>query len=97
MKVKEQHFDCCSSSFNYFNVVPLLDPVSGVKLSLRTVSAVERGFKLQMGQTKDHKIGIFCFHAKHAVLRRKSNDWLARNQDNVSEWSDISTHGLLFQ
>jgi hypothetical protein len=23
------------------------------------------------------------FSAKHAVLRRKSKDWLARNQDNV--------------
>jgi hypothetical protein len=22
---------------------------------------------------------------------------LARNQNNVSEWSDMSTHGLLFQ
>jgi hypothetical protein len=22
---------------------------------------------------------------------------LTRNQNNVSEWSDISTHGLLFQ
>jgi hypothetical protein len=38
-----------------------------------------------------------CFSAKHAALRRKSKDWLARNQNNVSEWSDISTSGLLFQ
>ena len=29
-------------------------------------------------------------------LRRKSKDWLARNQDNVSEWGDMSTRGLLF-
>ena len=35
--------------------------------------------------------------AKQATLRRKSKDWLARNQNNVSEWSDMSTHGLLFQ
>jgi hypothetical protein len=27
-------------------------------------------------------------------LRRKSKDWLARNQNNISEWSDMSTHGL---
>jgi len=27
----------------------------------------------------------------------KSKDWLARNQDNVSEWGDMSTCGLLFQ
>jgi predicted LPLAT superfamily acyltransferase len=38
-----------------------------------------------------------CFSAKHAALRRESKDWLARNQNNVSEWSDISTRILLFQ
>jgi hypothetical protein len=47
--------------------------------------------------TKDYKIGICCFFAKHAALRRKGKDWLARNQDNVSEWGDLSTRGLLFQ
>jgi len=35
------------------------------------------------GQTKDYKIGIRCFSAKHAVLRRKRKYWLARNQNNV--------------
>jgi hypothetical protein len=39
---------------------------------------------------KDYQIGICCFSAKHAVLRRKSKDWLVRNQNNVSEWSDMS-------
>ena len=48
------------------------------------------------GQTKDYTIVICCFSAKHAALRRKSKDWLARNQNNVSQWSDISTRGLLF-
>jgi len=48
-------------------------------------------------QTKEYKIGICCFSAKHAALRRKSKDWLAQNQNNVSEWSNISTCGLLFQ
>ena len=33
--------------------------------------------------------------AKHAVLRRKSKDWSARDQNNVSKWSDMSTRGLL--
>jgi len=28
------------------------------------------------GQTKNYKIGICCFSAKHAALRRKSQDWL---------------------
>jgi len=47
-------------------------------------SAVDRGFEPWLGQTKDYKIGICCFSAKHAALRRKSKDWLARNQNNVS-------------
>jgi hypothetical protein len=58
---------------------------------------VEHGFKPWSGQTKDHKIGICCFSTKHAALRRKSKDWLARNKNNVSEWSDMPIRGLLFQ
>ena len=60
-------------------------------------SAVDRGFKPRLGKTKDYKIGICCVSAKHAALRRKSKDWLARNQDNVSEWGDMSIRELLFQ
>ena len=60
-------------------------------------SVVDRGFEPRSGQTKDDKIGICCFSAKHAALRRKSKDLVARNQNNVSEWSDMSTRGLLFQ
>ena len=65
-------------------------------VSVLTSRAVGRGFEPQSGQTKDYKIGSCCFSAKNAALRRKSKDWLARNRDNVSELSDISTHGLLF-
>jgi hypothetical protein len=59
--------------------------------------AVNRGCELLSGQTKDYEIGICCFSAKHAGLKKKSKDWLDRNQDNVSEWSDMSTRRLLFQ
>ena len=48
-------------------------------------------------QTKDYTIGICSFSAKHKSLRRKGNNWLARNQNNVSEWSDMSNRGMLFQ
>ena len=51
--------------------------------------------RARSGQTKDYKIGICSFSAKHAALMRNSKDWLAQNQKNVSEWSDMSTHGLL--
>ena len=44
-------------------------------------SAVDRGFEPRSGKTKDYKIGICCFFAKHAALRKKSKDGLARNQN----------------
>jgi uncharacterized protein YaeQ len=60
-------------------------------------NAVDRWLEPRSGQTKDYKIGICCFSAKHAALRRKSKEWLAQNQNNVSEWSNMSTSGFLFQ
>ena len=71
--------------------------IGGVMISVLASSAVDRGFEPWSSETKYYAIGICCFSAKHAALRRKSKDWLARNQNNVSEWSDISTRGLLFQ
>ena len=60
-------------------------------------SAEDLHFEPRSGQTKDYEMGICCFCAKHAALSRKSKDWLARNQDNVSEWGDMSIRRLLFQ
>jgi hypothetical protein len=58
-------------------------------------SAVDRGFELRSGKTKDYKIGICCFSARHAALRGKNKDWLARNQDNGSECGGLSIQGLV--
>ena len=66
-------------------------------VSVLVSNAVDRGFEPQSSQTKDYKIGICWFSANQAALRSKSKDWLARNQNNVSEWSDMSLRGLLFQ
>ena len=66
-------------------------------VSVLSSNSVDRGFQPRTGQTKDYEIGICCFSAKHAALRRKSKYWLARNHSNVFEWSDMSTRGLLFQ
>ena len=65
-------------------------------VSVLVSSAVDRGLEVRSGQTKDYKIGICCFCAKHTALSRKSKNWLIRNQNSMSEWSDMSTHGLLF-
>ena len=51
--------------------------IGGVIVSVLASSAVDCGFESQSGQTKDYKIGICCFSAKHVALRRKSKDWLA--------------------
>jgi hypothetical protein len=50
---------------------------------------VDHGFEPQSGQFKDYKTGICCFSAKHAALRRKSKNGLARNQDIVSNREEI--------
>jgi hypothetical protein len=55
--------------------------IGGVMVSMFTSSAVDRGFEPRSGQTKDYKIGICCFSAKHTTLRRKS----------------MSIRGLLYQ
>ena len=79
-------------------IQPSGNRIGGVMVSVLISSAVDRGFEPRSGQTKDYEIGICCFSAKHTALRRKSKDWLARNQDNVFELGDMSIRrGLLFQ
>jgi hypothetical protein len=46
---------------------------NGVKVS---VQVLIMGSCSGSGQTKDYKIGIFCFSVKYGALRRKSKDWL---------------------
>ena len=65
--------------------------------SVLVSSALDRGFEFRSGQTKDYKIGICYLSSKHAALRGKSQYGLVQNQDNVSEWGDMSTRELLFQ
>ena len=74
-----------------------IKPHNDVMVSVLLSSAVDRGLEPRSGQSKDNKIGTCYFFAMHAALWRKSKGWLARNQDNVSEWIDMSTRGLLFR
>jgi hypothetical protein len=39
--------------------------------------------------TKDYKIGMCCFSAKHAALKRTIKDVLARNQELISTYNFI--------
>ena len=63
---------------------------------MQTSSVIDRGFQPRAVQTKNYKIGVCCFSAKHTALRSKNKDWLAWNQDNVSELSDMSTTDCCF-
>ena len=60
-----------------------LDSIDVVMSRVLASSAIGSRFEPRSGQTKDYKIGICCFSAKHAVLRSKSKDGLTRNKDNV--------------
>ena len=71
--------------------------IGGVMVSVHAISVVDRGFESCSGQTKDYAIGICCFSATHTTLKTKSKDWLASNQDNEIEWSDMCIRVLMFQ
>ena len=43
-------------------------------VSVLASNAVDRGFEHRSCQTKDYKIGMWCFSAKHAALRSKSKN-----------------------
>ena len=65
-----------------------MNHVGGVMVNVWSV--VDHGF-----ESKDFKIGICCFSAKHTALRKKSKDRLAWNQDNVSKWPTCLTTYVL--
>jgi hypothetical protein len=72
--------------------------IGGVMVSVFALCAVDRVFEPRSGQTKDYKIGICCFSAAHAALRRKSKDWSAWNQNNVSDSGSLAVariHNIL--
>ena len=64
--------------------------IACIMVSLLAFGSVDRGFEPQSDQTKDYKIGMCCFSAMYAALTSKSKDLLARNQNNVSVWRDMS-------
>jgi len=67
-------------------------------VSLLAWNGVDCGFMPWSCETKYYQIGMCCFSAaKHATLRRKSKDWLAQNQDNLADLSDMLPHALLLQ
>ena len=86
---------------NNEGAVSLLDVcvnrIDDAMVSMLVSSTVVPAFEPRSDQTKDYNIGICCISAKHTALRRKSTYWLARIQDNLSKWGDMSIPELLFQ
>ena len=59
--------------------------IGDLVVKLLASSEVDRGFEPQSVQTNDNKIGTCYFSNNYPVSNRKCKDWLARNQDKVSE------------
>jgi hypothetical protein len=53
--------------------------IGGVMVSILASGAVDRGFKLWAGLTKNYNIGICWFSARHTTLNSKGKEWLAQN------------------
>jgi hypothetical protein len=70
--------------------------IGGAIASVLTSNAIGRGFEHWSSQTKEYKL-VFVASLINMQQQGEITDWLAQNQDNVSEWGDITTHGLLFQ
>ena len=80
INISRQSCNCCSYALSLCNVIDETTMVTVLVLSL-----VDRGFERRSDQAKDYKIVICCFSSNHAALKRKNGDWLAQNQDNVSD------------
>jgi hypothetical protein len=58
--------------------------IGGVMVIVFASSAVDRGFEPDGVKPKTIQIGICCFSAKYAALRKMNKDCLDRNPNNVS-------------
>ena len=66
-----------------------MNRISGVIVSVFTVSVVDCGFKPNWVKANYYKIDIFCFSTAH-IIKSDNKDWMARKQHNVLEGSDLS-------
>jgi hypothetical protein len=54
--------------------------------------AIDRVFESRLGHTKDYKIGICCFSAKHATFRKRGKSgWVEMRIMCVSGTTCLST------
>ena len=74
-----------------------LNRIRGVMASVLATSVVDRGIEPRSGQIKNYKIGICCFSAKHAALRKKEkklvvseSEQCVRVERHVHPWTVFS-------
>ena len=70
--------------------------IGGAMVVVVLSSVVDRGYEQLSCQSKDYETDICCCSDNQAALSSKSKDWLVLIQDNVPQWIDMSTYGLLF-
>jgi hypothetical protein len=68
----------------------MMNRVGGIMVIVLASSVVDSGLEPRSGQTKDFKIGICRFSAKHASIKKEKIIVLARNQNNTKAQKDHS-------
>ena len=58
--------------FKLFLLLKTIQRIGDVMVSVLASRAVDRGFEPRSDHTKDYKIGMCCYFAKHTSLRRKN-------------------------
>ena len=83
---------------SYYNVRYVYFPIK-LFFPINTTFRWLLHFQFMTDVTNNTKFRYFAYqyHIIQFILRNKSNDLLTQNQDNVSEWCDMSTHRLLIQ
>jgi hypothetical protein len=81
--------------FNHF--LPQKNRFGGVMVCVLSSSVVDREFEPRSGQTKNYKIGMFCFSAKHAALKKRDKTGCLGIRIISPRVGGMSIRGLLFQ
>ena len=87
-QTKHYHIGICNFSIKG---IPLISRVRFI-----VFNATSKKYFSYIVIRSENTICISCFSTKQAALRSKNKECLARNQHNVSEWSNMSTSGLFF-
>jgi hypothetical protein len=95
-KINVDLFSICDDLLKYVMVI-----CSSVRSWVRAISqwgAVDHGFGPSV-RSKQQAVKLVSVVSPLSMqyFRSKSKDGLARYQNNVSVWNDMSTHRLLFQ